>query len=73
MKTGGYLTGWNEFPNFKPNDGEYVVIHLNHWVNSAFVSAKYHKSSYLFRGDNDVKYDEIAVDYWMRIPQVPEE
>ena len=69
MCSGGYMTAWSEYPRFKPDDGENVIIHWNgHFVDVAIYSKEHEIfviAEDLFHTDN--------VDYWMRIPPIPKE
>lgn len=71
---GGYLTAWSPFPQFKPHDGELVIIHHNWWKEKYGEPAIYHEKQKVFeRGNFSGIYDEDCIDYWMRIPPLPEE
>lgn len=72
MAEGGYLTGWKEFPHFKPKDGEIVIIHRIFWKDTYGEPAIYMKNQKLFQlASFQGACEEQCVDYWMPIPPIP--
>lgn len=75
MAEGGYLTGWNEFQHFKPNDGEKVIVH---WGDDFIDVARYRKvtDEFVVGEDMNVFCGDMRlspkIDYWMHIPPIPE-
>lgn len=72
LATGGYLVGWNEAKQFKPKDGELVLIHAFGWSDWYGETAIYRENTKLYqRGDFRGSIEADTVDYWMHIPAVP--
>lgn len=64
---GGYMTSWNDARYFKPHDDEKVIIHWDGFIDVA----RYRKSEDAYELCEDL-FVAPKVDYWMRIPPVPE-
>ena len=69
MMIGGYMTSWNSAKHFTPHDNEKVVIH---WSDGFIDVARYRESEDKYEICEDLFFAP-KVDYWMRIPPIPQE
>lgn len=72
---GGYLTAWSDARYFHPKDLEDVLVHLKtngryDWQNGRYMDNGEYQQIYF---DEHYSVPFADVDFWMRIPPIPEE